>query len=75
MRSNQSDETHRSCGDGQDKSISGSFDNTTFTSAASSAHRAHAHSRGQDIARARPADHPVEQSTKFDPVINMKTAS
>lgn len=32
MRSNQSDETHRSCGD--DKSISGLFDNTTFTSAA-----------------------------------------
>ena len=34
MRSNQSDETHRSCGDGQDKSISGSFDNTTFAGAA-----------------------------------------
>jgi ABC-type uncharacterized transport system substrate-binding protein len=33
------------------------------------------HSRGQDIARAKPADHPVVQSTKFDPVTNMKTAN
>jgi len=41
MRSNQSDrETHHSCGDGQDKSISGRFDNTTFAGAAGSADRA-----------------------------------
>ena len=33
-------ETHRSCGDGQDKSISGPFDNTTFAGAAGSADRA-----------------------------------
>ena len=40
MRSNQSDETHRSCGDGQDKSISGAFDNTTFADAGTSTTRA-----------------------------------
>ena len=40
MRSNPSDETHRSCGDGQDKSISGAFDNTTFAGAGTSTTRA-----------------------------------
>jgi hypothetical protein len=41
MRSNQSDrETHHSCGDGEDKSNSGRFDNTTLAGAAGSADRA-----------------------------------
>src|SRR5215471_10481101 len=35
-------ETHHRCGDGQDKSISGPFDNSTFASAASSTTRTRA---------------------------------